>query len=111
MAGNSLDVTASLKCPHGGTVTIAGANSRVTANGLALALSTDTMIVAGCPFTLPGPKPSPCATVKWIVADQRVTVSGAATLSLSSTGLCYSADNIPQGPVIVISTQTRASTQ
>jgi hypothetical protein len=111
MAGNALDITASLMCPHGGTVVIAGSNARVSANGLAFALASDTAVIAGCPFVLPGPKPSPCVRVQWIVADMRVTVNGAPTLSQSSVGICFSAENIPQGSVIIKSTQPRTSTQ
>jgi hypothetical protein len=111
MAGNSIDVTAALMCPHGGTVVITSANTKVTANGLALALATDAATVAGCAFTLPGPKPSPCVSVTWIVPDVRVTINGTPTVSQSSVGLCFSPDNIPQGPVIVQSTQPKVSSR
>lgn len=111
MAGNSLNVTATLQCPHGGTVQIISANTRIKAGGAPLALSTDTFVVAGCPFQIPAvvPIPSPCVTVQWIVTDLRDKVNGTPTLSQSSVGLCLSAAQVPQGPVVILTTQPRVS--
>ena len=47
--------------------------------------------------------------MRWIVADMRVSYAGIPGLSQSAVGICYSAENIPQGPVIVKSTQPRAT--
>lgn len=111
MAGNSLNITATLQCPHGGTVQIVSANTRVKAAGAPLALATDTFVVAGCSFQIPAvvPIPSPCVTVQWIVPDVRGKVNSTPTLSLTSVGLCLSAAQVPQGPVVVVSTQPRVS--
>ena len=113
MAGGSVTVAATLQCPHGGTVQIISANQRAKAGGVPLALATDTYTVVGCPFQIPAtpPIPSPCVTVQWLVTDLRVTVNSAPTLSLSSAGLCLSAAQVPQGPVTIVSTQARASSQ
>ena len=111
MSGNTLTVNSSLQCPHGGTVQIVSANTRVRADGSFSALTTDTFIISGCPYQIPAapsPIPSPCTLVQWIVPDARNRVNGNFTLSQSSTGLCFSATGIPQGTVIVINTQTRA---
>jgi hypothetical protein len=83
----------------------------VKAAGAPLALATDTFIVAGCPFQIPAavPIPSPCVSVQWILPDLRDKVNSTPTLSQSSVGLCLSAAQVPQGPVIVVSTQTRVS--
>jgi hypothetical protein len=114
MAGNALTTAAALQCPHGGTVTIVSTNSKVQADGAPLALATDTFTIAGCSFQIPvgaGTVPSPCTTVQWILTDMRTGVSGTPTLSLSSVGLCLAATQVPQGPVVISSTQTKASTQ
>ena len=85
MAGNTLNISASLQCPHGGTVQIIPSNPRVRAGGGAIATANDTFIVVGCPFQLPTtpPTPSPCVKVQWIVTDLRSTAGGAPTLSMS----------------------------
>ncbi len=111
MAGHSLNTVASLQCPHGGQVQILSANTRVKAGGAYMALSPDTYTVVGCPFQLPGPTPSPCVTVQWLIPDARVRVNGNPTLSRSSTGLCLSAAQIPQGPVVLDNTQERTKSQ
>ncbi len=113
MAGPSVTVAATLQCPHGGTVQIISANQRAKAGGAPLALATDTFTIVGCPFQIPAtpPIPSPCVTVQWLVTDLRGKANGSATLSQSSTGICLSAAQIPQGPVIIVSTQTGVSSQ
>jgi hypothetical protein len=111
MAGNTITLNASLQCPHGGTVTIIPANTRALADSGLIATVSDTFIVSGCPFQIPvtPPIPSPCVSVRWIVADTRVKVNGSPSLSQSSTGLCLSAAQIPQGQVLVAATQHKLS--
>jgi hypothetical protein len=107
--GFALTAASTMTCPHGGQVQAVPSNTR--AKGDAFLLTTgDTFTVAGCPFTLPSGTPSPCMSVKWLVADLRVK-AGSATLSQTSTGLCMSAANVPQGPVSVSQTQQRVQTQ
>lgn len=114
MAGNTLNVSSMLKCPHGGTVQIISANVRVTVGGAAAALATDQFIVAGCPFQIPtpgGPVPSPCLTVRWVLTDMRAKVNNTATLSKGSVGLCQNAQQLPQGKVIISKTQAKVKSQ
>jgi hypothetical protein len=113
MAGNSVSVVDVLQCPHGGTVQIIPANPRVLVNGAPLATIADTFLISGCPFQIPAtpPIPSPCLTVQWSAADQRTKVNGVSTVSQSSQGLCMGATGAPQGPVVIVSTQTRAHSQ
>lgn len=106
--GHTLGSASQLSCPHGGTVSIVS-TSPASASGTPVATTADTFTIAGCPFTLPGPKPSPCVRVLWLIPDLRVTSGGNPTLSRSSIGLCLSADSIPQGTVTVTSTQERVS--
>ena len=110
MSGYALTPAATMLCPHGGTVTGIPSNMP-TADGMPIFVQTDTFLIAGCPFTLPGPTPSPCVRVQWIVPDTRTTIQGIPTLSQTSVGLCISALGAPQGTVIVASTQVKATTQ
>src|SRR5262245_44668461 len=104
MAGNTLTVSAKLQCPHGGTVQIVPSNPLVKTAGDAVATTNDAFTVIGCSFL------SPCATVQWVAADIKVKTGGARTLSKSSQGICYGAPG-PQGPVVIVNTQTKVSTQ
>lgn len=106
-----LTTASTLQCPHGGSVSIVSANSKVQA-GAALALATDTFTISGCPFQIPvgaGTVPHPCMTVQWVRTNTRTTVGGTPTLAQDSVGLCLAADQAPQGPVSVVQTQSAAS--
>lgn len=107
MSGFLLHVGATVMCPHAGSVSIISSNSRVSVGGQFVATISDTYMVAGCPFTVPGPKPQPCIKVQWLVPAMRVRVNGQAVILQSSTGLCQSAEQIPQGPPNVVVQQTR----
>ena len=113
MAGNAITDSSSLQCPHGGTVQIITTNTRVSADGGFMATGTDTFVISGCPFQIPAtpPIPSPCVTVQWVVPDTRVRVNGSPTVSQSSVGICMSAAQLPQGPVVVGGGQVRVTTQ
>jgi hypothetical protein len=112
MAGNTLTIASVLRCPHGGTVSIAPSNLRAGAQGAFIATAADIFSISGCPHELPTdpPTPSPCIRVQWQVTDRRVT-AGAPTLSLSSQGVCISALGPPQGQVIILATQPKVSSQ
>ena len=112
MAGSLLNANSSLQCPHGGTVAIVSANTHVKADGAFAALSTDTFTISGCPFQIPAapsPIPSPCITVQWVVTNVRTKTNSTPNLSQSCVGLCLSALQIPQGPVVIKQTQTKVS--
>jgi len=114
VSGNTLNVNSTLQCPHGGSVQIISANTRVKVDGAYAALSTDQFVISGCPFQIPvgvGTIPSPCLTVQWVVTDMRVKVNSNATLSRSAVGLCQNAQQIPQGPVVIANTQVRGQSQ
>jgi hypothetical protein len=111
MAGSALTVASILMCPHGGSVQAAGASSKATARGAALLTKAASFTIAGCPFQLPGPTPSPCLTVEWVLTDGCVKVGGAETLSTSSIGVCKAASGAPQGTVIVAHTTPGMSTR
>lgn len=108
MAGPFITATATLLCPHGGKVAIAPASSRALAGGAPIATAADTFVISGCAFTLPGPVPSPCVKVQWVVPEMRVQHGGAPALDAASVGLCLAASGAPQGPVVIQPAQTRA---
>ena len=82
-------------------------NARVLVNSQPVATLSDTYTIAGCPFTVPGPKPQPCVTAKWIAPAVRVQVNGQPVILQTSAGICQSAEQAPQGPPNVLATQTR----
>lgn len=107
MPGPVLHTGTSATCPHGGTLNIIAASPRVTAGGMPVAVLTDQGLVAGCPFTVPGPKPQPCVTTRWIVAATRVLANGQPVLINPLTAICLSVEQIPAGPPIITASQTR----
>ncbi|GLZ81517.1 hypothetical protein Afil01_63240 [Actinorhabdospora filicis] len=110
MPGPLLHVGATVSCPHGAPAQIISANTRVIVNGTPVAVLTDNTVVAGCPFQIPvgpGTKPSPCVKVQWVVGATRVLVNGQPALLMTSTGLCQSPEQLPQGPPVIAAAQTR----
>ena len=107
--GDYLTSSASLACPHGGTVSIAPSNSTATLGGDPIVLSTDTFVIAGCGFVV-GTSPSPCTQVQWITTALRTTADGNRPLTTDSVGLCIGGIGV-QGPVQINSTQSKVSGQ
>lgn len=110
MPGFILNIASSVNCTHGAKATIAPGQARVKIGGQFAAVLNDVTTVAGCPFQVPaGPstKPQPCVKVKWTVPATRVKVNKQFVLVQSSTGLCQSAEQIPQGPPIIAATQVQ----
>ena len=102
---NLLTIASSLMCPHGGTVQIISANTRVTAGGDYLARSSDTFVIAGCAFTLPPAVPSPCLQVQWAQTAEQSQTMGDFNLTEASVGFCLAATQAPQGTVLITTTQ------
>jgi uncharacterized Zn-binding protein involved in type VI secretion len=100
-------VGATVLCPHAGQTSIQSSNTRVKVGGQMVATMADVYTIAGCSFTIPGPKPQPCVLVRWLVPATRVRVNSQPVILQSSSGLCQSAEQIPQGPPNVAATQTR----
>jgi hypothetical protein len=109
MPGSLVQVGATAMCPHGGSVSIVSSNTRVKLNGQAAATMSDTFTIAGCSFTIPPSKPQPCMTVKWLMPALRVKVNGQAVVLQTSTGLCQTGEQIPQGPPNVVSAQLKVT--
>ena len=109
MAGHTINISATLQCPHGGTVSISSANVRAKADNTSIATQPDVSTVSGCPF-FTGSNPSPCLMVVWSVADVRAKAGNIPTLSKSATGSCIGPAGV-QGNVIVANTQSKSQSQ
>lgn len=110
MPGFIVTIAASTICTHGATVTAAPGNARVRAGGAPVATLGDQFTVAGCPFQIPvgpGTKPQPCVTVRWIAPAVRVRAGGQPVILQTSSAICQSVEQIPQGPPTVVNTQLR----
>lgn len=110
MPGNILHVAATVMCPHGGQATVQSAQARVTVSGNPVATVADTYPVAGCPLNVSG-KPQPCLTIQWPGPAARVTVNGSPVVLATSTGVCLSPEQAPQGPPTVPVVQPRVVAQ
>ena len=93
-------------CPHGGLVQEIPSAPRVLLSGMPAATMADQYLIVGCVFNVAG-APHPCVRVQWIVPAVRVLVNGTPAIPQTGVGLCLAADQVPQGPVIVASTQPR----
>jgi len=71
-----------------------------------VATMADSFPISGCPFVVSS-KPQPCMRIQWLVPASRVKVGGQLVMLQSSSGICQSAEQIPQGPPNVLATQTR----
>ncbi len=110
MAGLTLNLNATLQCPHGGRVQILTSNARVKTGGAYSVTSADTFTVIGCPFSTPA-GPMPCLTVQWAAADMAADDGGQSGLSQGSVGLAKNGAGAPQGPVLFVSTQPSVQTR
>jgi len=102
-----LNAAAVITCSHAATVRHVPTQTRVLVAGQPVLVQTDTSTIAGCPFTIPTGKPSPCLTVRWTAAAARVFAGGQPVLVQTSPGMGLSAEQAPQGPTIVMAVQPR----
>ena len=95
-----------ITCLHGGMVmhTPARVPSELI-NGEVPLLLTDYYQVVGCPNQGPYGA-SPCQKVQWLTASTTRLIDGVPVLVHTSTGLCQSVANVPQGPAMIVSFQT-----
>ena len=111
MPGFLMHVNATLQCTHAAPGMIAPSQPRVLVSGQPIATMSSLITVAGCPFTVPGPKPQPCVKVQWTMPSTRFVVGGQPAALVPAPGpgpaLCMSAEQIPQGPPIVSAVQAR----
>jgi hypothetical protein len=91
-------------------VTAITSNTRVKAAGDFVLRSSDTFLIAGCPFIL-GLVPHPCVQVQWVQPAEQSQVMGDFTLTEESVGLCVAADQAVQGTVLILFTQPQVAGQ
>jgi len=107
MAG-LLNTSSIMQCPHGGMVNVISSDTSVQAASSFVLRSSDTFIVAGCPFII-ALVPHPCVQVQWVLPAFKSQVMGDFTLTEESVGLCVSADMAVQGVVLINFTQSQVS--
>src|SRR5258707_73717 len=87
MPGYLLHVNVGMQCFHAAPAMIAPAQIRVLVSGQPVATMPSQITVTGCPFTVPGPKPQPCLTVKWLLPTARVLVGGQPAMVQPAPGI------------------------
>lgn len=107
MGAGVLQMGCTIQCPHGGQTSVVPTNVRVKVDGAFALLPNDVFLVAGCPFTLPGPTPSPCVTIEWSAEATRLKIGGVGPLLETSIGLSKAATQAVQGPATVTGVQTK----
>jgi hypothetical protein len=110
MPGDLLTTGSTVQCPHGGSALLTTANTAVLGSDGGVLLESDIHVVTGCSFTV-GTVYSPCVRIEWEAPAESTSVNGEGPLVASSVGLCYSAEDAPQGTALVGSTQEDASSQ
>jgi hypothetical protein len=88
MPGPAVTQSAVILCLHGGQAQPVVPLPRVMLSGQPAIGQATTYTVAGCPFTLPAPAPSPCLTATWVVAATRVMSGGIPLVLQDSTAVC-----------------------
>lgn len=92
---------------HGGTAMLTTANTQLKIDSAPALLESDVHPVAGCPFTIPPTKPSPCIKIEWVMGAVMCKSNGTGVLIQSSIGKCISAEGATQGIAIIAQTQTK----
>ena len=108
MPGYILTTSSTVMCMHGGTATLTTSNIKTKVEGSPVLLESDIHTVAGCIFTLPGPKPSPCIRIEWTMGATMCKANDTKVLIQSSIGKCFSAESVMQGLAIIAQTQMKA---
>jgi hypothetical protein len=110
MPGALVTVSSQIFCSHAsGQCTPSTQNTKVLAGGQPVLTISDQYLVAGCLFTLPNGKPQPCVRILWTQGATKVLVNGKPALLVSSTGTCWSGDQIPAGPPTVTAAQSKVT--
>ena len=102
-----LTATSTVMCPHFGQALLTTSNTDAIVLGAPVLLLTDVHPIAGCSFA-PSGVPSPCLTIQWVTGATQSKVHEIPVLLLNSVGLCLNVAQAPQGPAIVVQTQTQA---
>ena len=100
---------AQIQCTHAAMASVTASNTQVKVNGANVVVGADIPTVSGCPFTTPEPRPSPCVTVEWVSASlaTRIKINQQQPVLVSTTGICKSSEQIPQGSAVLSEPQTK----
>ena len=110
MPGPLFHAGATGNCPHGGIISAISSNTRVLVNGMAAVTVSDFTSISGCPFIImPANKSQPCVKVQWITPATKVLICGQPAVLQTSSNLCLSAEQIPQGQGMINNNQTRVT--
>jgi hypothetical protein len=88
-------------CPHGGQAKFIPTNTKVLLGGQPALTSSDVTTIIGCPFVVVL-KPQPCVLIRWIPGTSKLSAGGIQVLTMESKGLCFSAEQIPGGPAVIV---------
>lgn len=102
-----LTTTATVMCPHAGQALLLPSQTEARVRDAPVLLQSERHPIVGCAFA-PGGVPSPCLTIQWVTAALKAKVHQIPVLLQTSVGLCLNAAQAPQGPAIVVQTQTEA---
>jgi hypothetical protein len=102
-----LTTTSTVVCPHFGLATLMTSDTKALVDGAPVLLLTDVHTVTGCPFA-PGGVPSPCLSIRWVTGATQSRIDQIPALLQTSVGLCLNVAQVPQGPAVVLQTQTKA---
>jgi hypothetical protein len=97
------------QCPHAAPLTFTPTNTRVLVSAMAVATAADIFTISGCPFQIPvgaGTKPQPCV-MAMLAQAAKVLVNGSPAILNVGPSACRSAEQLPQGPAVILSTQTK----
>lgn len=89
-----------IQCPHGIPATLVTATAKVLVDAMPPLVTGDKGMVAGCPFTVPGPKPQPCVTILLTKPATKVLAENKPVLLMNPADVAQSAEQAPQGPAV-----------
>lgn len=94
-----LTAASTLRCVHGGTVTVTPSQSKLKAAGSAVLVQPDLAgaSISGCPNTNAQAGQTPCLTITSLIAgaSTQLRVDGAAVLLATARGLTNSTPPLP----------------
>jgi hypothetical protein len=109
---NLLTTTSDVRCPHGGKAELLPSKRVVLLGQDAALLATDEHPIVGCPFQLPGPKPSPCVKIRWSGGSGVARLDDGSPLLLdTSVGECLDAGGAPQGAAVIARSQSAVTVE
>lgn len=100
-----LTTTSTVQCPHGGQALLLTANTDAKVDGSPVLLQTDQHAIVGCTFAPSAP--SPCVLVRWQTGAAQTQIGGTPVLLQTSVGICENAAKVPQGPAVIVQTQSK----